>query len=85
LTYENEIIGDWKEFRNLKLYNLYSSPYIITIIKLREVRLIRHVECIETTINACKIYVQNPNGKSHLKDLGLDGKVRISLFVYVLS
>jgi hypothetical protein len=48
-------------------------------------RLVKHVECIGATVNACTIYVQNPNGKRNLNDLDLDGKVRISSFQFFVS
>jgi hypothetical protein len=36
-------MGEWRKLHNEELHNLYSSPSIIRIIKLRRIRLARHV------------------------------------------
>jgi hypothetical protein len=33
-----EIMGGWRKLRNEELHNLYSSPYIIIMIKPRRIR-----------------------------------------------
>jgi hypothetical protein len=38
-----EATGGWRELRNEELHNLYSSPNIIRMIKLRRVRWAGHV------------------------------------------
>jgi hypothetical protein len=35
--------GDWRKLHNEELHNLYSSPNIITMIKLRRMRWAEHV------------------------------------------
>jgi hypothetical protein len=35
----DEVIGDWRKLHNEELHNLYSSPIVIRIIKLRWMRL----------------------------------------------
>jgi hypothetical protein len=42
---------------------LYSSPSIVRIIKPQRVRLVGHVACTEAKINACRIFVEKPEGK----------------------
>jgi hypothetical protein len=39
----DEIIGGWRKLHNEELHNMYSSPYIIEIIKPRRMRLAGHV------------------------------------------
>jgi hypothetical protein len=39
----DEVTGGWRKLHNEELHNLYSSPSIIRIIKLRRKRLIEHV------------------------------------------
>jgi hypothetical protein len=39
----DEVIGGWRKLHNEELYNLYSSPSIVRIIKSRRMRLARHV------------------------------------------
>jgi hypothetical protein len=37
------VTGEWKKLHNEELHNLYSSPSIIRMIKLRRMRLAGHV------------------------------------------
>jgi hypothetical protein len=39
----NEVIGGWRKLHNKELHNLYSSPSIITMIKLKGMRWARNV------------------------------------------
>jgi hypothetical protein len=39
----DEVTGEWKRLHNEDLYNLYSSPTIIRVIKLRRMRWMGHV------------------------------------------
>jgi hypothetical protein len=39
----DEVTGEWRKLHNKELRNLYSSPSIIRIIKLRRMRLAGHV------------------------------------------
>jgi hypothetical protein len=46
-----KVTGDWRKLHNEELYNLYSSPSIIRVIKSRRIRLARSTnrgeeECI---------------------------------------
>jgi hypothetical protein len=38
-----EVTGGWRKLHNEELYNLYSSPSIIRMIKSRRIRWIGHV------------------------------------------
>jgi hypothetical protein len=39
----NEVTRDWRKLHNEELHNLYSSPSIIRMIKLRRMRWAGHV------------------------------------------
>jgi hypothetical protein len=39
----DEVKGDWRKLHNEELHNLYSSPNIIRMIKLRSMRWAGHV------------------------------------------
>jgi hypothetical protein len=39
----DEVTGDWRKLHKKELHNLYSSPNIIRIIRLRRVRWAGHV------------------------------------------
>jgi hypothetical protein len=40
---KDEVAGNWRKLHNEELHNLYSSPSIITMIKLKRMRWTRHV------------------------------------------
>jgi hypothetical protein len=41
---KDEVMGGWWKLHNEELYDLYTSPSIIRIIKSRKMRWMRHVE-----------------------------------------
>jgi hypothetical protein len=62
----DDVTGDWRKLHNEKLYNLYSSPNIIRMIKSRRTRWTGHVARIGETRNAYRILVGKPEGKRPL-------------------
>jgi hypothetical protein len=59
---------------------LYTSPNIIQVIKSRN-RWAGHVACMEEMRNACSIFVEKLEGKNHLKDLVVRGKIILEWFL----
>jgi hypothetical protein len=58
-----------------ELYNLYSSPDIIRQMKSRRMRWAGHVARMGQGRNVYRDLVGKPEGKDHLKDQGVDGRM----------
>jgi len=43
----NEVTGEWRKVHNEEFNYLYSSPGVIQVIKLRRMRWVGHVACVE--------------------------------------
>jgi hypothetical protein len=64
---DDEVTGDLRKLHNEEVHNLYSSPDIIRIIKLRKMRWAGHVAQMRETRNAYRILVGKPEGKRSLE------------------
>jgi hypothetical protein len=62
----NGVSGGWRKLHNGELHNLYSSPSIIRIIKLRRMRWAGHVARIGEKGNVYRLLVGKPEGKRPL-------------------
>jgi hypothetical protein len=71
----DEVTGEWRILHNEELYDLYSSPNIIRVIKLRRMRWAGHVARMEQGRGAYRILVGRPEGRNHLEDPGVDGRI----------
>jgi hypothetical protein len=56
----------WRKLHNEELHNLYSSPSIIRIIKLRRMRWTEHVARKGVKSNAYRLLVGKPEAKRAL-------------------
>jgi hypothetical protein len=72
---KREEVTGWKRLHNEGVHNLHTSPNIIRVLKSRRMRWAGHVTSMEETRNASQILVGEPEGRNHLEDLGVDGKV----------
>jgi hypothetical protein len=61
-----KVAGGWRRLHNEELHNLYASPYIIRVIKLRRMRWEGHVARMREMRNAYKILVRKLRGKRPL-------------------
>jgi hypothetical protein len=66
LSHSDEAIGDRRKLHNEELHNLYCSPSIIRIIKLRRMRWAGHVACMGEKRSAYRILVGKPERKRPL-------------------
>jgi hypothetical protein len=63
----DEVRGGWRKLHNEELYNTYSSPSIIRMIKSRRISWARHVARMGAKRNAYRILVGTPEGKRPLE------------------
>jgi hypothetical protein len=57
-----EVVGGQRRLDNEDVYNLYTSPNIIRVIKSRRARWAGHIACKGEMRNAYKILVGKPKG-----------------------
>jgi hypothetical protein len=60
------VMGEWRKLHNEELCDLYSSPSIIKIIKLRRMRWAIHVARMEEKKKTYRLLVGKPEGKRPL-------------------
>jgi len=61
------VAGAWRRLDNEELHNLYASRNIIRVIKSRSLRWEEHVARMGSMINAYKIFIRKPEGKTLLR------------------
>jgi hypothetical protein len=59
----DEMMGEWIKLHSEELYDLYSSPSIIRIMKSRRMRWTGHVARMVEKRNAYRLFVGKPEGK----------------------
>jgi hypothetical protein len=58
----DEVTGEWRRLHNKELYDLYSSPDIIHVIKSRRMRSAEHVACMGERRGADRVLGEKPEG-----------------------
>jgi hypothetical protein len=71
----DEVTGEWRRLHKEELNDLYSSPNIIRVIKSRRIRWVGHVARMREGRGAYRILVERPEGRNHLEDPGVDGRI----------
>jgi hypothetical protein len=69
------LTGEWRKLHNAELHNLYSSPDIIRQFRSRRMRWAGHVARMGEERRVYRVLVGKPEGKNHLKDQGVDGRM----------
>jgi hypothetical protein len=67
--------GEWRKLHNKEVYDLCSSPNIIRVIKSRRLRWAGHVARMGKRRSAYRVLVGKPQGRNHLEDPGVDGRI----------
>jgi len=62
----DKVIGEWRKLHNDKLNDLYSSPNIFWVIKLRRMRWAGHVANMGERRGEYRVLVGKPEGKKQL-------------------
>jgi hypothetical protein len=62
----DEVTGEWRKLHSGELHNLYSSPDVITLIKLRRMGWAGHVARMGEGRNLYRVLVGKPEGKRPL-------------------
>jgi hypothetical protein len=62
----DEVTGEWRKVHNEELRDLYSSPSIIRIMKVRRMRWAGHVARMAEKRNAYRLLVGKPEGRRPL-------------------
>jgi hypothetical protein len=72
----HEVTGEWRKLHNEELIYLCSSPNIVRVIKLRRMRWVGHVACLEDGTGVYRVLVGKSEGMRPLgRDPGLGGRV----------
>jgi len=71
----DKVTGECRKLHNEELQDLYSSPNIIQFITSRRMSLAGHVTNMGERRSVYRALVEKPEGKSHLEDPGIDGRI----------
>jgi hypothetical protein len=62
----DEITGEWRKLHIEELNDLYCSPNIVRVIKLRRIRWAGHVESMSERRGVFRVLMGKPDGKRPL-------------------
>jgi len=62
----DEVTGEWRKLHNEELNDLYCSPNIVRVIKLRRMRWAGHAACMGERREVYRVLVGKPEGKRPL-------------------
>jgi uncharacterized protein Veg len=69
--------GSWRKLHNVKLHSLYSSAYIVRVIKSRRMRWAGHVTRMGEGRDVYRVLVGRLEGRRPLEDLGVGGRITL--------
>jgi len=59
----DKVTGEWRKLYNEELNDLYCSPNILWVMKLRRMRWVGHVACMGQRRGVYRVLVGKPEGK----------------------
>jgi hypothetical protein len=62
----DEVMGEWRQLHNEEINDLYCSPTIVQVIKLRRMRWVGHVASMGEGRGVYRVLVGKPEGKRPL-------------------
>ena len=71
----NEVTEEWSKLHNEELNDLYSSPNVVRVIKLRIMRWAEHVPRMGEKRRVYRVLVGKPEERDKLGDPGVDGSI----------
>jgi len=71
----DQIPGEWRKTRIQELYDLYSSPNTIRMIKSRRMRWVWHVARTEDRRGPYRVLLGEPRERGEWEDLDVYGKI----------
>jgi hypothetical protein len=77
----DEVTGEWRRLHNEELHAVYSSPNIIRVIKSRRLGWAGHIARMGESRDAYKVLVGTPEGRNHLEDPGVEGRIILKCFL----
>jgi hypothetical protein len=60
----DEVTGEWRKLHNETLRDLYFSPNLVPVIKLRRIRWLRHVARIGERRGVYRVLMGKPEGET---------------------
>jgi hypothetical protein len=71
----DEVTKEKKKLQNEELTDLYCSPIIVQVIKLRRMRWEEHVACMGERRGVYRFWWGNLRERDHLENPGVDGRI----------